>query len=191
MLHTRYNSYLKPHTYICFTSDTLPSDRLTPTLPTTHTYFFDSHIHMLHTRQTSYLTASYTCSTPDTLSCLTASTPHTLNFLTGTYEYICSTPDTLPTWKFFTYSLVYLLKGIVQRIRRGVETRLIPSVLVNWRPAHFSFLNFKGTPSQEEHKTIFSILKTNEMTLSDQRDFPAFFHLQKMTYRNFINSGIW
>jgi hypothetical protein len=31
-------------------------------------------------------------------------------------------------------------------------------MLVNWRPVRFSFLNFKGTPSQEEHKTIFSSL---------------------------------
>jgi hypothetical protein len=54
----------------------------------------------------------------------------------------------------------------------------------------FFFLNFKGTPSQEEHKTIFSSFKINEMALSDQIDFPAFFHLHKMTYWNFINSGI-
>jgi hypothetical protein len=25
---------------------------------------------------------------------------------------------------------------------------------------------------------------------SDQKDFPAFFHHRKMTYRNFINTGI-
>jgi hypothetical protein len=54
----------------------------------------------------------------------------------------------------------------------------------------FSFYNFKGTPSQEEHKTIVSGLKINEMALSDQSDFPAFSRLRKMTYRNFINSGI-
>jgi hypothetical protein len=28
------------------------------------------------------------------------------------------------------------------------------------------------------------------MALSNQIDFPAFFHLWKMTYRNLINSGI-
>jgi hypothetical protein len=28
------------------------------------------------------------------------------------------------------------------------------------------FLNFKGTPSQEEHKTIFSSLKINKMAFS-------------------------
>ncbi len=32
---------------------------------------------------------------------------------------------------------------------------LIPSVLVNWRLSFF-FLNFKGTPRQEEHNTLFS-----------------------------------
>jgi hypothetical protein len=50
----------------------------------------------------------------------------------------------------------------------------------------FFFLNFKGTPSQEEHKTIFSGLM---MSSSDQSDFPAIFRLRKMTCRNFINSG--
>jgi hypothetical protein len=34
-------------------------------------------------------------------------------------------------------------------------------------------LNFKGTPSQEEHKTIFSSLKICKMALSNQIDFPA------------------
>jgi hypothetical protein len=62
-------------------------------------------------------------------------------------------------------------------------------MLVNQRPAHFFFLNFKGTPSQEEHKTIFSGLKINKMALSDQNDFSAFFRLRKMTYWNFINFG--
>ncbi len=54
----------------------------------------------------------------------------------------------------------------------------------------FFFLDFKGTPSQEEHKTIFSSLKICKMALSNQIDFSAFFSLRKMTYRNFINSGI-
>jgi hypothetical protein len=39
----------------------------------------------------------------------------------------------------------------------------------------FFFLNFKGTPSQEEHKTIFSGLKINEMALSGQSDATALF----------------
>jgi hypothetical protein len=51
-------------------------------------------------------------------------------------------------------------------------------------------LNFKGTPSQEEQKNIFSGLTICKMALSDQSDFPAIFRLRKMTYRNFINSGI-
>jgi hypothetical protein len=54
----------------------------------------------------------------------------------------------------------------------------------------FLFLNFKGTPSPEENKTIFSSLKINAMALSDQIDFPAFLHLCKMTYWNFIKSEI-
>jgi hypothetical protein len=36
------------------------------------------------------------------------------------------------------------------------------------------FLKFKGTPSQEEHKTIFSGLKICKMALSNQIDFPGF-----------------
>jgi hypothetical protein len=35
-------------------------------------------------------------------------------------------------------------------------------------------LNFKGTPSQEGHKIIFSDLKINVMALSDQIDLPVF-----------------
>jgi hypothetical protein len=50
-----------------------------------------------------------------------------------------------------------LVKGIVQRILRGVNIQLKQSVLVNYVEARpFFFLNFKGTLSQEEHKTIFS-----------------------------------
>jgi hypothetical protein len=51
----------------------------------------------------------------------------------------------------------------------------------------FFFLNLKGTSSLEEHKTIFSGLKINQMALSGQSDFLAFFRPLKMTYRNFIN----
>ncbi len=47
----------------------------------------------------------------------------------------------------------------------------------------FFFLNFKGTPSQEEQKTIFRGLRICKMALSDQSDFPAIFRM-----RNFINS---
>jgi hypothetical protein len=54
----------------------------------------------------------------------------------------------------------------------------------------FFFLNFKGTSSQEEHKTIFSGLKIYEMALSGQIDVPAFFLLWKVTYQSFINAGI-
>jgi hypothetical protein len=42
-------------------------------------------------------------------------------------------------------------------------------------------LNFKGTPSQEEHKTIFSGLKICKMALSNQIDFLGFFRLREMT----------
>jgi hypothetical protein len=54
----------------------------------------------------------------------------------------------------------------------------------------FFFLNFKGTPSQEEHKTIFSGLMICKMALYDQSDFPAIFRLLKIAHHNFINSRI-
>ncbi len=54
----------------------------------------------------------------------------------------------------------------------------------------FFFLNFKGTPSQQEKKTIFSGLKICKLALSNQINFPAFFRLREMAYRNFISSGI-
>jgi hypothetical protein len=41
-----------------------------------------------------------------------------------------------------------------------------------------------------EQKTIFSGLTLCKMALFNQIDFPAFFGLRKMTYRNVINSGI-
>jgi hypothetical protein len=44
--------------------------------------------------------------------------------------------------------------------------------------------------SHEEHKTIFSQLKINEMAFSDLSDFLAIFRLRKMIYRILINSGI-
>jgi hypothetical protein len=49
-------------------------------------------------------------------------------------------------------------------------------------------LNFKGTPSQEEQKTIFSGLTICKMALSDQIDFPVIFRLRKMTYITGISS---
>ncbi len=54
----------------------------------------------------------------------------------------------------------------------------------------FFLFNFKGTPSQEEQKTIFSGSTICKMALSNQSDFSAIFRLRKMTYRKFINSGI-
>jgi hypothetical protein len=63
-------------------------------------------------------------------------------------------------------------------------------MLVNWSPARFYLFNFKKEQSQEKDNTIFRGLNIYEITLSDQIDFPGFFHLQKMTYRNLIKSGI-
>jgi hypothetical protein len=54
----------------------------------------------------------------------------------------------------------------------------------------FFFLNFKRTPLQEEHKTIFSGLTICKMASSDLSDFTAIFRFRKITYRYFINSEI-
>jgi hypothetical protein len=82
------------------------------------------------------------------------------------------------------------IKGTVQQILSGVEyyAQIIRAGKLEARL--FFFLNFKGTPSQEEQKPIFSGLPICKMALSDQSDFPAFLRLRKMTYQNFINSGI-
>jgi hypothetical protein len=70
----------------------------------------------------------------------------------------------------------------------GAQKKYIRPGTLEARPIFF--LNFKEIPSLEEHKTIFSGLKINQMALSNQSDIPAFFRLHKMTYWNFINSGI-
>jgi hypothetical protein len=56
--------------------------------------------------------------------------------------------------------VILLFKGIVQRILRGVNNQIIRPRKLEARP--FFFLNFKETPSQEEHKTIFRGLKINK-----------------------------
>ncbi len=60
----------------------------------------------------------------------------------------------------------------------------------------FFFFNIKGTPSQEEHKTIFSGWKINKMALSGQSDAPGLFSAVHYSlcdiYINFpqsVNSG--
>jgi hypothetical protein len=53
-----------------------------------------------------------------------------------------------------------------------------------------SFFILKGTPPQEQNKTIFSGLKYSKFALPDQIDFPAFYRFRKMTCRNLINSGL-
>ncbi len=52
----------------------------------------------------------------------------------------------------------------VQPVIETVRSRVI-SVLEKLEAQPFFFFNFKGTPSQEEHKIIFSCLKINKMAL--------------------------
>jgi hypothetical protein len=63
--------------------------------------------------------------------------------------------------------------------RRRPPLQIIRAGKLEARP--LNFLNFKGTPSQEGHKTIFSSLKICKMALSNQIDFLAFLGLRKMT----------
>jgi hypothetical protein len=57
--------------------------------------------------------------------------------------------------QFWIRSTVYnTVKGIVQRILSGVETRLILIHAGKLEADPLFFLNFKGTPSQQEHKTF-------------------------------------
>jgi hypothetical protein len=68
-----------------------------------------------------------------------------------------------------------------------LQTQIICAGQLEARP--FFFFNFKGTPSKEEHKTIFSGLKICKMALFNQIDSPAFFSLtnvmfRKLTFRN-------
>ncbi len=73
-------------------------------------------------------------------------------------------------------------KGIFQRILRGVETRLIWSMLANWRPALFSFWILKGH-HRKRSKKHFQRLKDlwDGFVWSNRLYFPAFFSV----------SGIW
>ncbi len=74
-----------------------------------------------------------------------------------------------------------LLKSIVQRILRGVKNKLKKICAGKLEARPFFFLNFKGTPSQEKQKTIFSGLMIFKVALSNQIDFPAFFTSPKDT----------
>ncbi len=65
---------------------------------------------------------------------------------------------------YVQYNIKRILKGIVQRDLTEVETRLKRFVLMKLIVAKFD-LNFKGTPSREEHKTGFSVLTTIQLNL--------------------------
>jgi hypothetical protein len=88
------------------------------------------------------------------------------------------------------------LKGIVQRILTGDNTILKQSVLVNWRPARFSFRILKGHHHNRNIKPNFNSLKISKMALSGQSDATALFSAVRYTlcdtYIDFpqsVNSG--
>jgi hypothetical protein len=50
----------------------------------------------------------------------------------------------------------------------------------------FFFLNCKGTPSQEDHETIFSGLRITNMALSGQIDSPVVFRSSEIEVAEFL-----
>ncbi len=70
------------------------------------------------------------------------------------------TTEPLPGCHIFTLANCLIirqnhcLKGTVKRILTGVNTMLKKSVLVNWRPAHFSFRILKGHHHKRNIKPI-------------------------------------
>ncbi len=62
------------------------------------------------------------------------------------------------------------LKGIVQQILTGVESGSKDRYCYKLEVRQIFTLNFKGTPSREEQKTIFSGWKITYMALPGQID---------------------
>ncbi len=80
-----------------------------------------------------------------------------------------------------------LLKGIDRSFELRGESRLIWSVMTNWRLGNFFIFHFKGTPSQDQQKTFRRHLITFKVTLTDQSHFMLIFLLRKVILHiNFV-----
>ncbi len=82
------------------------------------------------------------------------------------------------------------LKGIDRSFEVRGESRLIWSVMTNWRLGNL-FFHLKGTPSQDQQKTFRRRLITFKVTLTGQSHFMLIFWLRKVTLRGHINSIKW
>jgi hypothetical protein len=83
-----------------------------------------------------------------------------------------------------------ILKALTDHLVGGsrIESRLIRSVLVNWRLEKFFLSHFKGPSSQDQQKTFGRRLMTFKVTLSGQSHCMLLFILRKVTLPNRINS---
>ncbi len=86
-----------------------------------------------------------------------------------------------------------ILKALTDHLVGGsrIESRLIRSVLVNWRLEKFFLSHFKGPSSQDQQKTFGRRLMTFKVTLSGQSHCMLLFILRKVTLPNRINSVPW
>ena len=84
-----------------------------------------------------------------------------------------------------------MFKGIDRPFGRGVESRLIQSLLINWRLGHFFSSHLKWISSQDQQKTNRRRLIIYKVTLTGQSHFMLIFVLRKVTLRNHTNSVEW
>ncbi len=82
-------------------------------------------------------------------------------------------------------------KGIDRSFKLRGKSRLIRSVMTNWRLGNYFYFILKGSPSQDQQKTFRGRLITFKVTLTGQSHFMLIFWLHKVTLRGHINSVKW
>jgi hypothetical protein len=85
----------------------------------------------------------------------------------------------------------FQFKGIDRPFGRGVESRLIQSLLINWRLGHFFSSHLKWISSQDQQKTNRRRLIIYKVTLTGQSHFMRIFLQSKVTLRDYTNSVKW
>ncbi len=73
---------------------------------------------------------------------------------------------------------VIVIKGIDRSFELRGEIMLIWSVMTNWRLGNFFLVHFKGTPSQDQQKTLRRRLITFKVTLTGQSHFMQYSTVQ-------------
>jgi hypothetical protein len=79
------------------------------------------------------------------------------------------------------------MKGMDRPFQLRGKSRLIRSVITNWRLGNF-FSHFNWPSSQDQQKTFRRQLITSEVTLTGQSHFMMIFLLRKVTLPNRIDS---